>query len=165
MCLYVWCGACLCLAVCEFAGDWQRRRLIHRGSELPVLKKYIITFQMCWMSPWWSMGNIIQSDRCGTCQNNTTGVWQCMRGFRLFYLSCSLQCTYSTLTNACVSFAYFFYLWACVYGESRDNYIINEPVCVFICTHVSLYHTVCVHVSCQCVLYVFGVFQCTVYVP
>lgn len=40
---------CVCMYayVCDFARDWHRRCLIHRGPVLPVLKKYIITFQMC----------------------------------------------------------------------------------------------------------------------
>lgn len=37
-----------------------------------ILEKCIITFQKHWISPQWSVRDIIHSDRSGTCQNGTT---------------------------------------------------------------------------------------------
>ena len=71
----VWQFVCVCADVPEFARRrLRRRRRVRRGAAcFPSWRKNIITFQMCWMSPRWSMGYIMPSDRCGTCHSHTMG--------------------------------------------------------------------------------------------
>lgn len=91
---------CICVQVCQrLAQAAHNPQGVHVA---PVLKKYIITFQMWWMSPRWSMGDIIQSDKCGTCQNNTT--WARERVFFLWWLQCNVQ---YMCVCVCVCCAYF----------------------------------------------------------
>ncbi len=149
---------CVCVCVCVYvcicvwiARDWHRRLLICRGAMLPVLKKYIITFQMCSMSPRWSIGDIIQSDRCGTCQNNTTWAWECECVLVVGVLIVAAVYVQYHIHVSCVWFSILLFMCMCLCRSEVQELI-------YIIKHVHLclgrYFAVCVNIFCQNVLYV-----------
>lgn len=144
-CLHVWWWVsmlvsdsvcvCICVRVCQ--GLAQAAHNPQGVHVAPVLKKYIITFQMWWMSPRWSMGDIIQSDKCGTCQNNTT--WARERVF--FYDGCSV--TYSICVCACVCVVPIFLSVHECLSRSEHREPINIIQHVHLCLWIPVYPCAC----------------------
>lgn len=148
-CLHVWWwvsmlvsdSVCVCLCVCVriCQGLAQAAHNPQGVHVAPVFKKYIITFQMWWMSPRWSMATLFRVTDVELVKTT-----QLEPGSVCFYDGCSV--TYSMIfVCLCVCarcYAYFLSVCLCL-SRSEDQELIYIIQHVHLCLWIPVYPCAC----------------------